>query len=248
MDEEPPRNGGRDGTGLVAHGVDGTGHRCPRRSRSVGIRRDRWGPAGRAEARTDTSRTSDVSFRTNGSELQNHQPQSKDPAISPTDRAALIEDLIEGYATLMHRLADMHAPEFLEVQVTMSQAKLLYLLGASGDLHMSDLVPRLGVSLSTISVLVDRVVDQGLVHRREDPVDRRQVVVGLTDAGAAFIDRFRELGADQMRELLALLDDEELESMRRTTIALARAAAATAAAHRPTPASPAVTTLRKDPS
>ena len=78
----------------------------------------------------------------------------------------------------MQRLADSHAPEFLEIAVTMPQAKLLYLLGAAGDLHMSDLVHRLGVSLSTISGLVDRVVDQGLAVRREDPIDRRQVVVG----------------------------------------------------------------------
>ena len=77
----------------------------------------------------------------------------------------------------------------------MPQAKLLYLLGASGELHMSDLVQRLGVSLSTVSGLVDRVVDHGLATRREDPADRRQVVVGLTPAGAAFIDRFRELNA-----------------------------------------------------
>ena len=42
---------------------------------------------------------------------------------------------------------------------------------------MSDLVARLGVSLSTVSGLVDRVVDHGLATRREDPADRRQVVV-----------------------------------------------------------------------
>lgn len=148
----------------------------------------------------------------------------------------------------MHRLADVHAPEFLEIQVTMPQAKLLYLLGASGDLHMSELVARLGVSLSTISGLVDRVVDQGFAHRREDPADRRQVVVGLTAAGTDFIDRFRELGADQMRELLVLLDDEELDGIRRSTAALTRAAAAMAAAHRPTPASPASLTPRKEPA
>ncbi len=56
----------------------------------------------------------------------------------------------------MQRLADSHAPEFLEIDITMPQAKLLYLLGASGDLHMSDIVARLGVSLSTVSGLVDR--------------------------------------------------------------------------------------------
>ncbi len=125
----------------------------------------------------------------------------------------------------MQRLADSHAPEFLEIAVTMPQAKLLYLLGAAGELHMSDLVHRLGVSLSTISGLVDRVVDQGLAARREDPIDRRQVMVGLTPAGRDFIDRFRELNARQMRGLLDLLGDDDLASVRDALAALATAAA-----------------------
>ena len=129
----------------------------------------------------------------------------------------------------MHQLAGGHAPEFLEIAVTMPQAKLLYLLGALGDLHMSDLVTRLGVSLSTVSGLVDRVVESGLAARREDPVDRRQVVVSLTTAGASFIDRFRELNARQMRALLDHLSDGELADLRRTLDALSRAAALLAA-------------------
>ncbi len=124
----------------------------------------------------------------------------------------------------MHRMAGNHAPEFLEIPVTMPQAKLLYLLGASGDLHMSLLVTRLGVSLSTVSGLVDRIVEAGLATRREDPIDRRQVVVGLTPAGSDFIDRFRELNARGMRQLLAQLDDTELGIVRTAVGALARAA------------------------
>ena len=65
---------------------------------------------------------------------------------------------------------------------------------------MSDLVARLGVSLSTVSGLVDRIVDQGLATRRDDPADRRQVVVALTEQGTAFLDRFRDLNAVQMRD------------------------------------------------
>ena len=158
------------------------------------------------------------------------------------DRDAAIEDVIAGYEALMRSLADSHAPEFLEIDVTMPQAKLLYLLGASGDLHMSELVTRLGVSLSTVSGLVDRVVDHELATRREDPADRRQVVVGLTTAGAAFIDRFRELNAGQMRDLLALLDDPELDTVRHALNALARAAARMASATN------AASPSRKDPA
>lgn len=153
----------------------------------------------------------------------------------------MLDEVISGYEALMQQLADSHAPEFLEITVTMPQAKLLYLLGAAGELHMSDLVQRLGVSLSTVSGLVDRIVDQGYAHRHEDPADRRQVVVGLTPAGAEFLDRFRELNARQMRELLELLGDDDLDTVRRSLVAL------TAAAARLNPAS-SEPTARKDRS
>jgi DNA-binding MarR family transcriptional regulator len=155
-----------------------------------------------------------------------------------------VDEIIRGNEALMHRLADSHAPEFLEVAITMPQAKLLYLLGASGDLHMSDLVTRLGVSLSTVSGLVDRVVDQGFAHRREDAIDRRQVVVGLTPAGTAFIDHFRELNVRQMRALLAFADDEDLDQIRFGLAAMGRVADRLTAAE----AASATQPPRKDPA
>lgn len=147
----------------------------------------------------------------------------------------------------MRRMAGTHAPEFLEIAVTMPQAKLLYLLGAAGELHMSELVARLGVSLSTVSGLVERIVEAGLAARRDDPADRRQVVVGLTPAGTAFIDRFRDLNAREMRELLALLDDAELSLVRDGLAALARAAERMALRN-PHAASRGAAADRKDPA
>jgi len=160
--------------------------------------------------------------RCNRSIRRNRRNSAIDPIHA--HRAAVLDEVISGYEALMQLLADSHAPEFLEIAVTMPQAKLLYLLGTAGELHMSDLVHRLGVSLSTVSGLVDRIVDQGYAHRREDAVDRRQVVVGLTPAGAAFLDRFRELNARQMRELLELLADDDLDIVRRSLVALTAAA------------------------
>ena len=151
----------------------------------------------------------------------------------------------------MPHLADRHASEFLEIDITMPQAKLLYLLGASGELHMSELVHRLGVSLSTVSGLVDRVVDHGLATRREDPADRRQVVVGLTAAGRTFIDHFRELNVRQMRDLLVDLDDAELAQFQAVLVALTRAAKRTAMTQAPQAGAhvaPEHATTRKDPA
>jgi DNA-binding MarR family transcriptional regulator len=192
-------------------------------------------------------RQSNVWSAPNGSVRPKHQSHAKEPAITAANRSAVVDEVIAGYEALMQLLADSHAPEFLEINVTMPQAKLLYLLGAEGELHMADLVLRLGVSLSTISGLVDRVVDQGLASRREDAADRRQVVVALTPAGHDFIDRFRELNARQMRELLELLGDDDLGRVRDALSALADAAtrlAHTEGSASPRPSAPA----RKDPA
>lgn len=140
------------------------------------------------------------------------------------DRQRAIAAVVAGYERLMHRLAERHTPDFLDIAVTMPQAKVLYVVGTAGRLRMSELAARLGVSLSTVSGLVDRLVDQGLLDRRDDPADRRQVLVSLTAAGVAFIDRFRELNAQQLEELLALLSEAELADVERALGHLDRAA------------------------
>jgi DNA-binding MarR family transcriptional regulator len=137
----------------------------------------------------------------------------------------LIERVVADHDVLMHRLAEGHAPEFLEIPVSMPQAKVLYLVSAEGGLHMSTLAQRLGVTLSTVSGLVDRLVEHGLATRRADPADRRQVVVGLTPEGDSLIQRFRELNHRQLRLLLVDLPDADLAVIDRAFELLTGAAA-----------------------
>ncbi len=141
------------------------------------------------------------------------------------DRDARIDRVVASYQLLMHRIASSHAPDLMEVSVTMSQAKVLYLISAAQGMRMSELAVRLGVSISTTSGLVDRLVDHGLLARHDDPADRRQVVVTITPTGSANLERFRELNAAQMRRLLARLGDSELDVVERAAALLAAAAA-----------------------
>lgn len=147
-----------------------------------------------------------------------HTPEPPDP------RAATIDAVIAVHLELMQRLSDIRTPEFLEVAITMPQAKVLHLVGTAREIRMSDLVARLGVSLSTVSGLVDRLVDHGYAARRDDPTDRRHVVVSITDAGEAFIERFRDLSVAHLRDLLLTLDPDALDTVRRALAILADAA------------------------
>jgi DNA-binding MarR family transcriptional regulator len=148
-----------------------------------------------------------------------------DPVPDP-ERRARVERVVATYETLMHRVASAHAPEFLGVGVTMSQAKVLYLVQADSGLRMSELSARLGVSLSTVSGVVDRLVDQGLLNRQDDPADRRQVLLRISDAGATQLELFRELTAGQFRDLLARIDEVDLAVVERALDILVASAGA----------------------
>ena len=109
-----------------------------------------------------------------------------DPA---TDR------IVDAFQAMMQRQMRHHAIEFNEIDVTMAQAKVLYMLVAAGELQMSALAGRLGVTSSTATGLVDRLVELGLAVRHEDAGDRRQVVIRATPQAQTVLERFRELNA-----------------------------------------------------
>ena len=146
--------------------------------------------------------------------MSNHSVVSNDQT-EPKQREAEIDQAIAGYQELIGVIssARIATAELPGAHLSMSQMKVLMLLSGLGEARMSDLAPRLGISLSTLSSLVERLVEADLAQRREDPRDRRNVLVSLTPAGAALLDSFQELGVRHMRELLMQLDAEGIHAV-----------------------------------
>jgi len=134
-----------------------------------------------------------------------------------------IESVVEHYEHLMQRLLAGHAPEFAELDITMTQAKVLYVVVAAGRLGMSGLASRLNIGMSSASELVERLVELGLLRRGDDPDDRRHVVVTATPEAHALLERFRELNQHQLRGLLARLRADELACVDESLVILQRA-------------------------
>jgi DNA-binding MarR family transcriptional regulator len=157
---------------------------------------------------------------------QTKEPYAPGASGAAAERDARLARIQAAHERLMALLTATHTAEFLEVGMTMSQAKVLYLVASAGEVHMSELPARLGVSLSTVSGVVDRLVDHDLVDRREDPADRRQVILRPTPAGVAAMEHFRDLNARQLRELLDRVDPAHLPQIERAYALLVEAAAA----------------------
>jgi DNA-binding MarR family transcriptional regulator len=77
--------------------------------------------------------------------------------------------------------------------VTPSQAEVLRCLADAGSLSLNVLGQRLVCETGSPSRLVSSLVDRGWVHRHENPDDRRQVSLVLTDEGRRLEEKVRNV-------------------------------------------------------
>jgi DNA-binding MarR family transcriptional regulator len=75
-----------------------------------------------------------------------------------------------------------------EIGLSMSQISVLFHLRRMRSCGVTDLGDHLGVSSAAASQLLERLVQQGLILRSEDPQDRRVKQIVLTDKGRQVIE------------------------------------------------------------
>jgi DNA-binding MarR family transcriptional regulator len=98
-------------------------------------------------------------------------------------------------------------------EVTLTQYRSLVVLASRGPQGVASLAEALSVTAPTASRLVERLVRKGLVRRRADRQDRRQVRVGLTGAGRDLVRLVTERRREEIAALLASIPPDALEPM-----------------------------------
>ncbi len=94
---------------------------------------------------------------------------------------------------------------------SMSQMATLFQISRRGRLAVSDISDDLGVSNAAASQLLDRLVQQGLVLRSENPLDRREKQLVLTDQGRQLLVESTRSRQEWLERLGATLTPEEQE-------------------------------------
>lgn len=94
-------------------------------------------------------------------------------------------------------------------EVTLTQYRSLVVLASRGPQGVAALAEALGVTPPTASRLCERLVRKGLVQRRTDRHDRRQVRIALTESGSALIATVTARRRDEIADLLASIPPED---------------------------------------
>ncbi|HEX6049347.1 MAG TPA: MarR family transcriptional regulator [Gemmatimonadaceae bacterium] len=134
-------------------------------------------------------------------------------AASGGDRgqdAAVILDALRSLVREL-RLASREAEQ--RVGVHGAQLHALRQLADNPATSLTELAERTHTDISSVSVVVSRLVEQGLVARKSADDDRRRLSLGLTARGRAVVRRAPEVGTSRLLRAASKLSDREMRSL-----------------------------------
>lgn len=106
--------------------------------------------------------------------------------------------------------------------LTPSQLSVLATLSRQGRTSLGDLAEKEGVAPASISGIVGRLVDKGLVARLANPTDRRSTLVEMTEEGRKLLEKGRSERTAFLAARLEQLSSEEREILAKAVSILAR--------------------------
>jgi DNA-binding MarR family transcriptional regulator len=106
--------------------------------------------------------------------------------------AASPQQLAEAMGVFSSHLIRCGSPDLIQfladVDLSITQVKMLMLLEDMGELSVKDVATALNLSLPAASRAIDGLAQRGLVDRRESELDRRAKIISLRPGG-------RQIGA-----------------------------------------------------
>jgi DNA-binding MarR family transcriptional regulator len=135
-------------------------------------------------------------------------------------RAELVRTIVQSYMELFVTMQFNAVSHWLMLELTFAQARALIILAVRKELTVSQLAKLLGVGNPTASILVQQLVERGLVTRTEGTSDRRQTLIRLSDQGAEIGVGRRQQREKQWQGWLSHLSDEDLSALARGLTAI----------------------------
>lgn len=123
------------------------------------------------------------------------------------DIARLSHQLVEFYEKISSWEHDVVKSSGLST----AQMHTIEIVGHAVSLRMKELAGKMGVTTGTLTVMVDRLEEQGLLRRRPHETDRRSWLVELTEEGNTLFDQHHQYHLRFTEEITATLSGQEQE-------------------------------------
>ena len=132
-----------------------------------------------------------------------------------------MEDDVEAVMAAARVLVAVSAQSVAAVEdiVTLPQLRVLVMVASRTAPNLNAVATGMGVHPSNATRTVERLVSAGLLHRSDDPTDRRNLVLELTGRGRELVEGVM----DQRRAAIAAILDRMPPGRRRSLVPVMRA-------------------------
>ncbi len=121
--------------------------------------------------------------------------------------------LIESIMTLVPVLHKKFSKDIGNCEITRQQMELLFYVSTEGEKPMSYYGTKLMISKPNLTVLADKLIEEGYIERILSPADRRVVLLKMTKMGEGFFESQQKKMTELMLEKLEDFNDQEIERL-----------------------------------
>jgi DNA-binding MarR family transcriptional regulator len=137
-----------------------------------------------------------------------------------TGTGTVTSEQVDAMMLALQALVGLAAQSVTQVEdrVTLPQLRVLVLIASRGTMNLNALAEAMDIHPSNASRSCDRLVAAGLIRRTESSVDRRNLVLELTEEGRGLIDVLME----RRRAAIAAVLERVPERRRRALVSAMR--------------------------
>lgn len=132
-----------------------------------------------------------------------------------------IRRVLEAQHQLARCVVSTQMQEWAQLELSIGQLKVMMILAGHPGMTISQLAESLGISKPSTSILVDRLVHQGMLYRKEDEADRRRTLVTLSASGNDLTTRLQQGSIERQVQWYTALAPDDLAALRRGLEAVA---------------------------
>lgn len=129
------------------------------------------------------------------------------------EESSRIQEMLTLVKRIMSVVKQNFESDFKKMGVTQSQILVMRVLNHYGDMKVSDISKELDLSNSTVSGIIDRLVEKKIVQRKRSEEDRRIVMISLADEYRQPVKKGLNAFAQKMRKALSTMTEEDVESI-----------------------------------
>ncbi len=129
------------------------------------------------------------------------------------EKAELINEVVELNRRVNRALRQIAPDAWMQLNMTVPQVKSLFFISNNGTTNIKKLATTLKVTPSNLTGVIDRLVEQGLVVRHENPEDRRMTLLQVSEKGDTLVSELRERRMSYLSQALSELSLEELRKI-----------------------------------